>query len=152
MKLKGWGPFIITATGSAGAPLFAGVFRPFASVPPAQANLTAAKLAQLNQQHRQQGRILGWADAYGAPGDVRYVALWLPDPTGGAWSCEGLDDGSAALQARFNALTSAWVRPAHVAMTPGPGYLTMFQDDRLDPWSAWGDLTAAKFQEKLASP
>lgn len=65
MAALGWGPMIVTATGTALAPLIAAVFRPMNPVPQARLGLTAAELRTLNAQAWAEGRILAWADAYG---------------------------------------------------------------------------------------
>jgi CubicO group peptidase (beta-lactamase class C family) len=149
MVKQGYGPYILTATGPPGSPLFSGVFKPMNSIPLTRLNLTAAQLVELNNQQRLKGNILLWADAFGTPQDTRYTAIWGPSPGKPAWNCDAIDEPAAALQARFLAITSTWGRPAHVAVTPAGRHLELFVDSTIGAWSMAVGLSSDSYQTEF---
>ncbi len=66
--------------------------------------------------------MLRWADTYGTPDNVRYIAVWWPNPVQNgataqtAWQNDGLADDAATAQGRFEAATSGRARPVHIAL------------------------------------
>jgi CubicO group peptidase (beta-lactamase class C family) len=146
MVKLGYGPYILTATGASGSALFAGVWTPMKVIPLTRLNLTAKQLADENEQQKAAGRILVWADAFGTPSNTRYTAIWGPNPSKQAWDCDALDEGGAALQARFEALRATGCRPAHVSVTPSLRCLELFVDSRAGSWSSRVGMTSAGYQ------
>lgn len=146
MAAQGWGPYILTATGPANSAIFAGVFTPMNGIPLTRLNLTGQQFAEENGKQQAAGRILWWADAFGTTVDPRYTAIWGPNPSRQAWNCDAIDEGGAALQARFEALTATWCRPAHIAMTPAGRLLELFVDSTIGPWSSRTGMTSAEYQ------
>ncbi|ADB41530.1 serine hydrolase [Spirosoma linguale] len=149
MSAKGWGPYIISATGPATDPLFAVSFWPVSPTPLTRFGLTEAEFRQLNQQQQDGGNILRWADAYGTPGNTRYVAVWYPNPNKVAWNCDSVNDDFATTQLRFNALTSGWARPVHIAITPSQGYLEVYTDTKVSAWSSRNNMTSSGYQDEF---
>jgi CubicO group peptidase (beta-lactamase class C family) len=149
MAAQGWGPEIVTATGPANNPLFAACFIQTGSIPLTRHGMTATDFNTLSQAQMAAGNILRWVDVYGNPGDLRYVAVWVANTDKRAWNCDGIDDNYATVQARFNALTSGFARPVHVAATPDSGDLMLYDDSTGGPWQAWDGMTSADYQTKF---
>lgn len=146
MAKQGRGPYILTATGPAGSAQFAGSFTPMSQIPLTRLNLTGPQFTKLNNEQLAAGNILVWADAFGTPQDTRYTAIWGPNPTRVASNVEAIDEGGATLQARFDAMTSMWSRPAHLSVTPSGRLLEQFVDSTIGPWSSRVGLTSADYQ------
>jgi hypothetical protein len=149
MAKQGWGPYILTATGPRSSARFGGVFTPMSKIPLTRLNLSGKELAAENAKQQAAGRILVWADAFGTASDTRYTAIWGPNPSRQAWNCDALDEGGATLQARFEAMTSAWARPAHVSVTPAGRHLELFVDSTTGPWASRVSLTSAGYQKEF---
>jgi CubicO group peptidase (beta-lactamase class C family) len=149
MARQGWGPYILTATGPAANPVFAGVFTPMNAIPVTRLSLTGQQFADLNEAQQAAGRILLWADAFGTPDDTRYTAIWGPNPAHEAWNAEAIDEGGADLQARFDALTASWARPSLLSITPSGRHFEMFVDTVIGPWSSKVGMTAAQYQTEF---
>jgi Beta-lactamase/Bacterial tandem repeat domain 1 len=146
MAKQGWGPYILTATGPANAAVFAAVFTPMNGIPLTRLNLTGPQFETENGKQQAAGKILLWADAFGTPADTRYTAIWAPNPSRQAWSCDAIDEGDASLQGRFDALTATWCRPAHIAVTPASRHLEVFVDSTIGPWSSRAGMSGAEYQ------
>jgi hypothetical protein len=149
MARQGWGPYILTATGPAANPVFAGVFTPMNAIPVTRLSLTGQQFADLNEAQQAAGRILLWADAFGTPDDTRYTAIWGPNPAHEAWNVDALDEGGADLQARFTAMQSSWARPALVSVTPSGRHMEMFVDSVIGRWSSRVGMTRAEYQAEF---
>jgi len=151
MSAKGFGPYLVTATGPANNPLIAASFRPMNPTPLTRFGINADELAKLNLEAWRAGLIPASIDAYGAPGDVRYIAVWHPNPKRIAWNLEAVSDPSdlATRQARFNAITAQGGRPTFVTMTPENEYLGLFVDNAVGAWTSRSNLTSAKYQQEV---
>jgi CubicO group peptidase (beta-lactamase class C family) len=147
MAAQGWGPLIVTATGPADNPLFAASWFEVSPIPLTRHAMTAAEFNAQNQQAIKNGQILHYADAYGDPGDLRYVAIWVANTDNLAWNCDGIDDQPAMVQERFNALTSGFARPTHSAETPHIGQVSLYDDSTAGNWVAHGNMTSAGYQQ-----
>lgn len=146
MKKEGWGPFIMTATGPPNSAVFAGAFTPMNNIPLTLLNLTPQKFQEENKKAQLDGRILIWADPFGTAADTRYTAIWGPNISGQAWNCEAIDEGGAALKARFVALTDTWCRLSHIAVTPARRNVALFVDSTIGPWSSRYWMTSEEYQ------
>jgi CubicO group peptidase (beta-lactamase class C family) len=151
MSAKGFGPYVVTATGPANNPLIAASFRPMTATPLTRHGITQQELWQLNLDAWRAGLIPASIDAYGTPGDVRYIAVWHPNPARIAWNLEAVRDPTdlATFQARYNAITAQGGRPTFFTMTPENKYLGLFVDNAIGSWVSRGDLTSAKYQQEL---
>jgi CubicO group peptidase (beta-lactamase class C family) len=151
MSAKGFGPYVVTATGTANNPLIAAVFRPMNPTPMTRFGINAQELAQLNLEAWRAGLIPASIDAYGAPGDVRYIAVWHPNPTRIAWNLEAVSDPSdlATRQARFNAITAQGGRATFITMTPENEFLGLFVDNAVGAWKSRSSMTSAQYQQEV---
>jgi CubicO group peptidase (beta-lactamase class C family) len=151
MARQGWGPYILTATGPAAGAVFAAVFTPMAGIPLTRLSLTGQQFSDLNDAQQAAGRTLLWADAFGTPEDTRYTAIWGPNPEREAWNADALDEGGAELQARFDAMTASWARPAHVSVTPAGRHLEVFVDSVIGPWASKVAMTSEAYQAEFTA-
>ena len=143
------GPYILTATGPASEPTFAGCFTPMPKTPLTRLNLTGKRFADLCAEQQAKGNTLIWADAFGSASDTHYTAIWGPNPTRQAWNCDAIDEKGDALQARYVGMRSVWARPAHVSVTSGHGYLELFVDSTVGEWFSKVDMSADEFEQEF---
>jgi CubicO group peptidase (beta-lactamase class C family) len=152
---EGFGPVILTATGPAGDPRFAAVFEPLDPIPLTRHGLTSgsvtdpATIQGVDTMARNDGLILHWAASYGSAADPRFAAIWMPNPHATLWNNDGVLDDAAGYQARFDAETGAWCRPAFVTLNGDNQYLSLFTADETGPWVARHDLTPAQYQAEF---
>ena len=149
LSAKGFGPLLVTATGPTDDPRYAASWFEIGYIPLTRPQLTAAEFTAANRSAQGNGLILASADAYGDPGNLRYVAVWVRNTDQLAWNCDGLDDDAAASQARFNALIAGFGRPRMAAVTPDVGQLTLYDDSTGGAWLARGNMTAAEYQQNV---
>jgi CubicO group peptidase (beta-lactamase class C family) len=151
----GRGPYIITATGPAGSPVFAASFRPMNPIPFTRLNLSLADFDARNAERHALGEMLLWVDVFGDASNPRFTAIWRPNPDHVAWSIDGYDPAKGAqeiivdaalLQQRFEAIASTWGRPAHVAVTPTGAVAELFVDSTIGAWHSQTGMTAAGYQ------
>ena len=78
----------------------------------ARFGITADELAKLNRQAWIDGLIPASIDAYGTPGDVRFIATWRPNTERVGWNLAAASTPSdlATRQAIFNAVTGNRLR------------------------------------------
>jgi CubicO group peptidase (beta-lactamase class C family) len=151
----GRGPYIISATGPAGAPVFAASFRPVSTIPFTRLNLSLADFEARNAARHALGEILVWVDVFGDASNPRFTAIWGPNPDRVAWSIDGYDPAAgkqeiilnaALVQQRYDAIASTWARPAHVAVTPTGAVAELFVDSTVGTWHSRTGMTAAGYQ------
>lgn len=155
---KGYGPYIVTATGPRSNPVFAMSFRPMSGIPLTRLNLSKDEFQTLNAQQHAAGNILGWVDVFGTADDPGFAAIWVANPNRVAWSIDGYDiptarqeflEDYAHIQARFEAVRSSWGRPAFVSAAPGERLVEMYTDDAIGAWVSRGGLTADAYQAEF---
>jgi CubicO group peptidase (beta-lactamase class C family) len=159
---EGFGPRIISVTGTADQPLFAGVWEPMSPIPLTRWGLTAGELASdgppknnlyQNARFDSQGNLLPSTtmplslDVYGDPGDRRYAVVVVPNTASTGWNGDGTDEAAASYQTRFNLQTSVGGRPYLVSPTDDGNYASVFRDDQIGPWQARHGLTAQQYQQ-----
>jgi CubicO group peptidase (beta-lactamase class C family) len=144
---KGWGAIILTATGPSSSALFSGVFTPMDSTPLTRLNMTGKQFTDECDKQHTKGNILVWADVFGTESNKRYTGIWGPNPSKHGWSCDPIDQDGDDLQARFEALRSAWERPAHIAVTPSGSILELFVDSTVGPWFSKVGMSEADFKQ-----
>ncbi|NJO17043.1 MAG: hypothetical protein HC877_15275 [Thioploca sp.] len=77
---KGYGPIMISATGSSSDPRFTAVFQPQSPISLTRHGLRSGKdndlntIQGMNKKAKDDGLILRWAAVYGDSGDPRYAA------------------------------------------------------------------------------
>jgi CubicO group peptidase (beta-lactamase class C family) len=148
MAAQGWGPQVITATGPTNSAVFSAIF---VHLPPflTRHGLTETDLRTMNTAQVTAGNILRWADSYGDPGNLRYIAIWVPNTENRAWNCESTNDTGATMQQRFDALVTGGARPVHIATTPEIKSLAVYDDSRQPQWQLWDGMTSADYQTKF---
>lgn len=159
---EGFGPRIISATGTADQPRFAGVWEPMSPIPLTQWGLTAGALASSDPKtgstyykarFDSNGNLLASTtmplslDVYGDPGDRRYAVVMAPNAASTGWNGDGTDESAASYQTRFNLQTSIGNRPYLVSPTGDGNYASVFRDDQIGPWQARHGLTAQQYQQ-----
>jgi CubicO group peptidase (beta-lactamase class C family) len=159
---QGYGPIILTATGTAADPRFAAVFEPQAPIPLTRHGLTLGSTPDAYQDpatiqgtnyaaRNDDGLILRWAASYGTPDDRRFAGIWQPNPDATLWNCDGLDDTPDYYQARFDAETAAWIRPGFVTVGPGNTYMSLFVANEIGPWQARHNMTPGEYQTQFST-
>ena len=150
----GYGPVMVAATGSASDPRFAVVFQPQSLIPLTRHGLRSGPDTELdtiqgmNKMAKGDNLVLKSVALYGDDANPRYVAVWVPNTSKTVWNADGLNETGAQYQARFNAQTSGWCRPAQVA-TNGSRYCSLFVHNDIGPWVARHGLTAAQYQNEF---
>ncbi|MBV9363322.1 MAG: serine hydrolase [Solirubrobacterales bacterium] len=152
---QGFGPTIISATGSADSPLFAGVWQPMSPIPLTRFGVTAAELAQLYNSAKfdANGNLLASTtvplslDVYGDPGDRRYAVVLAPNPAMLAWNGDGTEESSSDYQTRFNAQVADRNRVFLVSPTGDGHYASVFRDDQIGEWQARHGMDAQQYQQ-----
>ena len=80
---KGYGPVVISATGSSADPRFAAVFQPQSPIPLTRHRLRSGgdddlnTIQGMNKKAKNDGLILRWTAVYGDANDPRYAAIWI---------------------------------------------------------------------------
>ena len=152
---QGFGPVILAATGSASDPRFAAVFQPQTPIPLTRHGLTSGRASDpgsiqgMDNNAKNDGLILRWAASYGDSADPAFAAIWVPDTGVTLWNNDGLLDDANTYQARFNAETSAWCRPAFVTLNGDDLYMSLFVADEVGPWVARHNMTPGDYQAEF---
>jgi CubicO group peptidase (beta-lactamase class C family) len=152
---QGFGQRIISVTGTADQPMFAGVWEPMSPIPLTRFGLSAGDLANLYQAARfdNQGNLLPSTtlplslSVYGDSSNRRYAVVMAPNAASTGWNGDGTDESAAAYQTRFNVQTSIGCRPYLVAPTEDENYASVFRDDQIGPWQARHGLTPQQYQQ-----
>jgi len=151
----GYGPVMIAATGSFSNPLFAAVFQPQNPIPLSRHRLHSGDASDLgtiqgmNAKAKSEGLVLRWAASYGDAGNPGFAAIWVPNTGHVLWNNDGLLDDAATYQARFNAETTAWCRPALVTLDGDNRYMSLFVDNEVGPWVARHNMTPDGYQTEF---
>jgi CubicO group peptidase (beta-lactamase class C family) len=148
MSQKGWGAFVVAATGPPAAPLFAAAFRPVTPAPLTRHGLTAEEFKALNAEALKTNTILQSAAAYGTPQEIRYVATWHANGDNVAWNCDAVNDDAATAERRGRAFMSVWARPVHVAGTPAVGTLELYADTSVGATAVRRGLTRVQYEQE----
>jgi CubicO group peptidase (beta-lactamase class C family) len=100
----------------------------------------------------REARLRGWRPTtltvYGTANRPRFAGVWEPNRAAVAWSTDGLTDTLDAYQQRFNAQATALNRPAYVTVSPSVRYLSLFQDDQIDPRIQVHGITDSEYQSQ----
>src|SRR5215831_3342820 len=151
----GFGPVMLAATGSFSDPLFAAVFQPQNPIPLTRHRLGSGDASDLgtiqgmNAKAKGEGLILHWSASYGDAGNPGFAAIWVPNTGHVLWNNDGLLEDAATYQARFDAETSAWCRPAFVTLDGDNRYMSLFVDNEVGPWVARHNMTPDGYQTEF---
>jgi CubicO group peptidase (beta-lactamase class C family) len=151
----GFRPVLLSVTGPANDPVFAGTFeRSPLPTPLTRFGLIRGTVNDSNSIDHwiDQARKNGWyptsLSIYGTSSDPRYAIIMEDNPDGICWTMDGLLDTAADHQARFDALVPAHARLVHVAVSPdGSRYASIFRDDQIPNWSAIHNRNSAGYQQ-----
>jgi CubicO group peptidase (beta-lactamase class C family) len=152
---KGFGPIIISATGSAGNPRFAAVFQPQSPIPLTRFGLKSGDdtdlktIEGMTKKAKLDGLILRWAASYGDEDDPRFAAIWTPNNEKTLWSTDGLLDTAEGYQERFEAQHSGWARLAFVTLNSNNRYLSHFVDSQVGSSVPRHNMTSVKYQKEF---
>jgi len=152
----GFRPVLLSATGPANDPVFAGTFeRSTLPVPLTRFGLVhgpandPGTIEHWTEQARQNGWYPTALAIYGSAADRRYAGIWEDNPEGVCWTTDGFDESSTEYQARFDALVPVGARPAHVSVSPDGKYASIFRDDQIGDWVARHNLNSAGYQAEF---
>ncbi|QYC38785.1 hypothetical protein Nocox_05790 [Nonomuraea coxensis DSM 45129] len=144
---EGVQPVSVSATGPAGSAVFTAVFDKKGGTFQSRHNLTGSEFAAANKHAVGQGLALTSVDAYGTPDDVRYVAVWAPNP-GGAWYYT-YGKSRSQHEAEFHARKDKGFRPVKVAVAPDGTYTAVWRKDGLKSWAHFVDMSASGYQARF---
>jgi CubicO group peptidase (beta-lactamase class C family) len=152
----GFRPVLLSVTGPANDPVFAGTFEQARGpVPLTRFGLVRGSVDDANtiDHWTDQARKNGWYPKviaiYGDPSQRRYAGIWENNPDGICWSTDGLAESAADYQARFNALAPVGARPVHVSVSPAGEYASVFRDDGIGEWTARHNMTSDNYQAQF---
>lgn len=140
-------PVSVSATGPAGSPVFAAVFEKRGGRFFAKSNLTPAAFAAANKKAVAEGLALTSVDAYGTPGDVRYVGVWSVN-TGGSWYYT-YGKSRQQHEAEFYAKKAKGFRPVRVAVAPDGTYAAVWRKDGAKSWAHYVDMSSSGYQRRF---
>ncbi|SDH78625.1 hypothetical protein [Nonomuraea jiangxiensis] len=120
-------PVSVSATGSGDSAVFTAIWEKKGGSFLTKSNLTPERFGAVNKQAVAQGLALTSVDAYGTPGDVRYVGVWTAN-TGGAWYYT-YGYSRQKYEAEFRARKAKGFRPVKVAVAPDGTYTAVWRKD-----------------------
>lgn len=154
----GRGLYLVAATGAEGHATYAASFKPMNPLPAHSLDMSKAQFEASNTAQHKAGRILQWVDVFGDDANPRFAAVWVPNTKNVAWTVDGFDpainaqtpeDGAARVQQRFDAVTSTWGRPLHVALAPAAMVSECYVDSTIGAWASRGAMTPAQYQAEF---
>ncbi|MCU0647631.1 MAG: serine hydrolase [Gemmatimonadaceae bacterium] len=148
-RAEGYAPIIVSATGASTGPTFAAVFgaaRGRIGGVTIESHLAPAQFAAKQNEMRMARRMLRTADAYGAPGDVRYVAVWWPNTDDVAWAVPTIGAPSSVAQANFDAMKQHRARPSMSFPVPGGVRTAAYVDDSVGEWLARSEVATTEYE------
>lgn len=139
----GYRPKLLTATGSAANPIFAGTYELTNAPGWTSHGLTQDQFWSERDLAQSQGLDVTTVDVYGSSTDPRYIVAFGPVGTGQA---EVVSIGVAGFQEHFDALGAAHARPALVAFNDSNRFVSLWRSDDTGEWVAHHDMTSAEYQ------
>jgi CubicO group peptidase (beta-lactamase class C family) len=139
----GYRPRILSATGSAADPRFAGTFELTNAPGWASHGLTEAEFWTERNTAQASGWDVTTVDIYGSGADPRYVVSFGPVAAGQA---EVVSSGVDGYQTHFDALAAGHNRPALVAFNDAHRYVSLWRSDDVGDCIAHHDMTATEYQ------
>ncbi|MFC4115498.1 hypothetical protein [Nonomuraea zeae] len=144
---EGAQPISVSATGSGSSVVFTAIFQKKGGRFVTKSNLTSAQFGALNKEAASKGLALASIDAYGDPGDVRYVATWTAN-TGGAWYYS-YGKSREAHEDYFYAKKKQGFRPVGVAVAPDGTYSAIWRKDGVNSWAHYIDMSSSGYQKRF---
>lgn len=130
--------------------MFAAIFERKKGAFVSKFGLTPAQFGAENKRAAANGLALSSVDAYGTPGDIRYVGVWSAD-SGGAWYYT-YGKSRQQHQAEYNAKRQKGFRPVKVAVAPDGTYSAVWRKDGLRSWAHFVDMNAMRLPEAGRRP
>ncbi len=153
----GFQPVILSATGSAGNPRFAGVFEQRPGGTPLTrlglvcgADTDPGTVQHWNREAHRNGWVMTCGAVYGDQGSPVFAGIWPPNNQGVAWNADGISETADEYQARFDAQVAGFARPAFVTLSDHGAYLSIFRDDVVGPMVARHNLSLAGLNAELS--
>ncbi|MEU8397363.1 hypothetical protein AB0C28_19395 [Nonomuraea sp. NPDC048892] len=143
---EGAQPTSVSATGPADSPVFTAVFERKSGAFVAKSGLTPAQFGAANKQAAAKGLALSSVDAYGTPGDIRYVGVW--SASSGAWYYT-YGKSRQQHQAEYYAKRQKGFRPVKVSVAPDGTYSAVWRKDGVKSWAHYVDMNAAGYQKRV---
>jgi CubicO group peptidase (beta-lactamase class C family) len=148
---KGFGPYILSATGSVGSQVYCTCFRPMNPIPLTRLDLADADFQTYNNGQHQAGNVLLSFDAFGDPDSPHFAAVWVANPNRFAWACTNSPDDQPTSQQRFDAQWASWSRPQDLTMS-GPGRsVVCYTESGIGAVTCEINMTGDEFQAKFNS-
>ncbi|MCA8942920.1 MAG: serine hydrolase [Planctomycetes bacterium] len=145
-SLNGYTPKILTATGSAGNPRFAGTFEYTNSAGYGFHGLTESEFWTERTNAAQAGFQILTADIYGDNGSPRYIVAYTPTSVGQMTLISG---DATSYQDHFNVMEAGHARPGLVATNDHGRYLSLWRSDNVGQWVSHHDMTDAQYQAQF---
>ncbi|GAA3526548.1 hypothetical protein GCM10022419_001560 [Nonomuraea rosea] len=144
---EGAQPISVSATGSGDSVVFTAIFQKKSGSFVTKSNLTGDKFAALNKEAVSKGLALASVDAYGTPGDIRYVGVWTANK-GGAWYYS-YGKSRDAHEEYFYAKKKQGFRPVGVAVAPDGTYSAIWRKDGVKSWAHYVDMSSSGYQKRF---
>jgi CubicO group peptidase (beta-lactamase class C family) len=151
----GFGPVMVAATGTAADPRFAVVSQMQSPIALTRFGLRSGadtdleSIQGVNKKARADNLILQSIALYGDAGSPRYAAVWLPNTSKTIWNADGVNETGEQYQARFNAQTAGWCRPAQVVTNDAGHFCSLFVHNDIGPWVARHGISADTYQNEF---
>ncbi|TDD20722.1 hypothetical protein [Nonomuraea diastatica] len=144
---QGAQPVSVSATGSGSSAVFTAIWEKRNTKFLTKSNLTPARFSAANKQAAAQGLALSSVDAYGTPGDIRYVGVWTANP-GGTWKYT-FGMSRERHEEHFAEKKSQGFRPVKVSVAPDGTYAAVWRKDGRKSWAHYIDMSAAGYQQRF---
>ncbi|MEO3876682.1 hypothetical protein ABGB18_48695 [Nonomuraea sp. B12E4] len=143
---EGAQPISVSATGSGDSVVFTAIWEKRSGSFLTKSNLTPAQFGAVNKQAAAKGLALSSVDAYGTPGDVRYVGVWTAN-TDGAWYYT-YGYSRQRYQAEFRAKKAKGFRPVKVAVAPDGTFAAVWRKDG-HRFANYIDMSSSGYQTRF---
>ncbi|TDC99681.1 hypothetical protein E1292_31110 [Nonomuraea deserti] len=140
-------PISVSATGSGSSALFTAIWEKRPTKFLTKHGLTPEQFSAYNKKAAANGLALTSVDAYGTPGDIRYVGVWTANSGGGWYYTYGLS--RQRHQAETAEKKAEGYRPVKVAVAPDGTYTAVWRKDGRRSWAHYIDMSAAGYQQRF---
>ncbi|MCA8976214.1 MAG: serine hydrolase, partial [Planctomycetes bacterium] len=114
-------------------------------------DLSPTSLQNYVDLHEANGLLMTSLSVHGTAASPRYAAVFVENPERVRWGYT-VGDTAAQHQTKFDVFVQdCWARPALVTMSDSHAYATIYTDDQIGEWAARHDMTAAGFNNEVAT-
>ncbi|MHC5066547.1 MAG: hypothetical protein ACYTG5_21535, partial [Planctomycetota bacterium] len=142
---QGYRPRILSATGSASDPRFAGVYELTNAPGSASHGLTEAQFWSARSAARALGQAVTAVDIYNTGGSPRYIVGFGPVDDGQGVSVSTSDSN---FQDHFDAWGEGHNWPFLIAFNDDDRYVSVWRSSNIGNWVAHHDMTGQEYQDK----